>query len=250
MTEPLSPDQFAGDWRVLGVRLTLFPRRHDPALDLWSLLTDEQPETEEVQRARGVRTQRGRYGRWFMTLVSTAVRHDVLLEDLDVETGGRKPSTEATPISEAAKSVKDLVSNLAGGAPECGRAAIAMHSALPVSGKEQGYRVLDILLPKVDVDPDSHSLLYQINRPHQSEVVEGLGINRLCKWSFVTATRLTSVVPSGKAESEIFDQFVSVEPDVNSFAEWGDPLPSNVLPDLFFELLAKAERLVVAGDLP
>jgi hypothetical protein len=136
-------------------------------------------------------------------------------------------------------------------APPCHRAAFGGRLLLPVLSREEGYRLLASYLPFAPDPEGSTDLRYQINRQRRSGVQPGLLIHRLQAWS-VSSVRVVSVPPgerlplSGSAET--FS--ISLEPDVNTDAEFFDRLPPERIVDLIKELAQFATELALQGDCP
>ena len=122
---------------------------------------------------------------------------------------------------------------------------------LPVPSREEGYRLLASYLPFAPDPEGSTDLSYQINRQRRSRVQLGLLIHRLQIWS-VSSVRVVNVPPGERLRlpsvAETFS--ISLEPDVNTDAEFFDRLPADRIADLVKELARFTTELALEGDRP
>jgi len=136
-------------------------------------------------------------------------------------------------------------------APACHRAAFGGRLLLPVPSREVGYRLLASYLPFAPDPEGSTDLRYQINRQRRSRVQPGLLIHRLQTWS-VSSVHVVNVPPGERLRlpgvAETFS--ISLEPDVNTDAEFFDRLPADRIADLVKELVQFTTELAIEGDCP
>src|SRR5262249_6612722 len=136
-------------------------------------------------------------------------------------------------------------------APFCHRVAFGGRLLLPVTSREEGYRLLAAYLPFAPDPEGSTDLRYQVNRQRRSRVQPGLLIHRLQAWS-VSFFRVVTVPPGEYLRlPEVAETFsVSLEPDVNTDAEYFDRLPPDRMTDLVKELADLVTELALEGDRP
>lgn len=116
----------------------------------------------------------------------------------------------------------------------------------PVEDREAGYLMLNRLL-SMEVDPHKMSdLFYQVNRPCNSKVVEGLRVNRVMKWVVQANMRMSFVGPKVHRQSQSFA--VSVELDLSTPADREDPI-SELSAQLVEELVNHGKLIAKKGEL-
>ena len=115
-----------------------------------------------------------------------------------------------------------------------------------VPAVSEGYERLGTFLP-FKVDPNSSDFLLQTNKPVESVTCEGLTLNRLTKWSVMSAQLLT--LPVGPGVSQTSKQAIAcrLELDMNSPAERTTALASESLPSLWMELVQLGKRVADDG---
>jgi hypothetical protein len=117
--------------------------------------------------------------------------------------------------------------------------------------RASAYRFLEELVPSVKIEPeDTSDLLYQINRPRLSRVLN-VRLNRLMKWSamFFGRTQLLQVTPEIVQPGPVFGrQYASLDNDVNTPAEHLEPLARGQLGAIYDELAELAWENLEAGE--
>ena len=133
------------------------------------------------------------------------------------------------------------------------RIAVAAALMANVGDRIEGYKILAPLLPSVRVDPDnSEEMLWQINRPRGSAVLNTTKINRISKWSVLSARRMIlqmSEKTSVAATSTPIKSAVRAELETNTPIS-DVALPKDRLMDILEELWLAVEELSVKGDVP
>jgi hypothetical protein len=178
-----------------------------------------------------------------------------------VEQDASKPHNEFQTIGEfgsASKTFVALAKNWLKRNVSLKRIAWGGVLVLPVASKEDGYKRLGSFLPQLKIDPSGSSdLSYQINRPRQSKVIQGLRVNRLCKWSVALQQRLsiglvispTSAEAVGGPTSPGFSA-CRLEFDINSDAARKDAFAVDQVVPLLDEFVALASEIADRGDAP
>jgi hypothetical protein len=126
----------------------------------------------------------------------------------------------------------------------------------PVEGRETGYGKLNDYLHSVTLDPNGSSdFLYQINRPRTgASGVEGIGVNRLTKWSVgafeqvVLALGAPTVDVRATSKGKSFA--LRLEYDINTVHEFEGVLAKDKLPTILNGLVDLAKEIAVSGDIP
>ena len=121
----------------------------------------------------------------------------------------------------------------------------------PVGAKEEGYHLLDALLPAVTVDPvDSQDFLYRINRPRPLESITG-NANRLSEWSVVQVQGgILAVGPSGMLTVPLGpSQFaLRLMLDISTAVDNAAAFADNALKPLLDEVVGMGRDIWMRGD--
>jgi hypothetical protein len=125
---------------------------------------------------------------------------------------------------------------------------------LRADSHESGYAMLDRYLPEVRVYPDSSDFIYRINRKKASDAAPGILLNRLATWSFLRIVlrmrgELVGVPDSLTQHDEQSAYACSVDFDINTPAEFKEPLPHDRLPQLLAEMARHATDIAALGDI-
>jgi hypothetical protein len=244
------------EWLTLNLQLIVFPT--DPAAALrenwWERLTRET--TYETRRKKTERIDAGQYNDLHLAVatdlqkIAWTIDTQIRVDDLP----------ESLPTIGCYPAIRDrfremMTPWLNEDCPPIKRIAFAGVLALPVSDHEAAYRRLDEYLVAVQVDPASSDFNYRVNRKKPSDLnIPGLIVNRLNTWSalkmqtaFQVAAQL-DIPPSTVFRNEYYACMLQF--DVNTSADYADPLPHEMLPDLFRELISKATEIAEQGDRP
>ena len=239
------------DWRVETLRLTAFPAPGQPGVTAqacWSALfgLPYQTSTEDV-RTRTTRL-RGSIDDAFMEVT----RNPVSFELRQLASNPAEPPGEPRTLSSFShlvlafqrSAVRWLRSE---DCPSLRRLAFGAVLLKPVPSPESAHNMLNRYLPAVTVDPGSSDLLYQINRRRSSEVIGGLRLNRLSKWSAQQVDSFT-VSSDGTIEHGPAEVACRVELDINSVPSH-QLLPADRLPRLLEGLVILATEIARQGDI-
>ena len=139
--------------------------------------------------------------------------------------------------------------------PPLQRLAFGVIAVTDVADRSEGYRLLQTLLPSVQLDPDhSSDFTYQINRPRLANVANGfrITINRLSRWGVMASMVHTFLVHSQETvatQPVLTRNRCRVELDLNSDAA-ATELPAQHLDALWRILSGLADEILFKGDLP
>jgi hypothetical protein len=136
--------------------------------------------------------------------------------------------------------------------PGISRLAVGIVADRSATSKIEAYEKLAELLPALKIDvTGSSELLYQINRPKVSKVINGLTINRLAKWSSSAFMPIQLVLNAGVQQSTPLassNAFVArTEADINTGPEFSELAASSTVP-LLAELFEYAWEILTVGD--
>lgn len=239
------------DWTLQSLRITAFVRDRAPVHDLWAILVGKTPE-QIVNKPRdgsytetGLRTDDERLTlSWLPGRAQFEIQPAGLSADLFAALP-REPALLPTKgfhdlaASWLATLHEDAVFRLAFGA-----VLISEQPSRPVT-----YASLQPLLHNVKLDPESTDLMYRINRPRSSRVLDGLKINRISTWQAISLQQLVAIDDMSTATTATLAVAARLELDVNTDAERDKPVPSEQLPRLLEELVSTAREIALKGDL-
>ena len=250
MSEDLDP--IAGGWSAELLRVTAFPhpRATLDAESWWRDIVGDPPDRVVREPKKGEVQIQGAFNNDLLIMNAQVMR--IELRQV-VNRSQQPPNVPGTPplyedvrsaFRELAVKWLDLDT-----CPPLLRLAFGAVLTKPVEDSAAGSEVLKRYLPAIQLAPDSSDFLYQINRRRPSNVIDGLVINRLSKWSMQQSldmfVRGDGLVARGTSEFAC-----RTELDVNSNPERTDALPADRLVALFNELVALADELSTAGDVP
>lgn len=217
----------------------------------WSEVVGAQPETRTSKPARGELQEAGPVGDRTLTFSLQPGRIDWFLTPR-VEQGGLRETPWVGPFPDAAEVFSELMVRWLPNCPTLVRIAFAVVVHEPVQDKLAGYRRLAEYLPNLTIDVErSEDLLYQINRPRTSRVIDGLKINRFARWSvaqfmwfrLAVGTAIQQDLAAGSVSCRI-------DLDISTDAQNSVALPHERLPQVFEELKNLAIELTRRGDVP
>ena len=248
-------------WNAEILRLTAFHIEPTSPQDInwWADLMGEPAETKTVQQRIGGQIEQGLFtGIRGVKLVNQVQPHRI---DWSLQLHEPDPQINVFPtIGQFIEVVEIFVDVMARWlklktCPMLQRLAFGAILTYPVDSHAAGYRQLSAYLPNVKLDPESSSdFLYQINRVRDStSKIDGLGINRLSKWS--VATLQTMSFSFGQDLDTSMDKgsllrACHLELDINTKTDAKKPLPSNRIDQIFQELVNLAKEIIKEGDIP
>jgi hypothetical protein len=248
-------------WKTESLRVTAFRLSAEPVSvdSLWRDVVGSPPERIDHRPKEGVINATASYEGATLTLSATSQRTDWVWVVQDVM---HPPSqTEYPSIGEFGKVEKvfiDLATKWINQNSAISRVAWGGTLLLPVPSKEEGYETLNRFLPNMKLDPvGSADLLYRINRPRQSKVVDGLRINRLSNWAVAFTKYVAFQLVAGPAGQTPAASMPGPELhacrmqfDINSDATRQEPLPDRSLASLLEEMIELSREIAARGDVP
>jgi len=243
-------------WRTAGLRLTAFPSHPVRAdqVGWWGKLTGEEPDYKRSLRKRGEHREQGQFKNSLLTLQVQPDRIDWALTGADEEDQETVPTVGALP--GAIDGFLDLMLSWLDfdDLPPLQRLAFGATLEHRVEDQTQGIEWIAKYLPSVSLGlEDLSDLVYQINRPRSAESpVNGLRINRLCKWAVVN--RVGGFVKLGP-DSARFERKHNywacvLDLDINTVAGSPEELPTDSLSQVFTELVELGKQVAAEGDKP
>lgn len=241
------------EWKLWGARLTAFPAPNAEILQnkWWKDLLGEEPEERTEQPRSSERLEAGAFRNGKLQLnVSPLVIHwrygsDPILDAINA----LNEIPNLGVISEALDPFLSLMNQWLGemNAP-IQRLAFGLVVVQPVQDRISGYRWLRNYIPVPTEEDNVRDFLYQVNRRRQSSLLEALELNRLVKWS---VAELNLDVSAGRGMSfnrQLYGAMVDI--DVNTNADYGQPLPTRLYLDLWQELINLGIEISEQGDVP
>lgn len=238
------------DWQVESLRVTAFPVdiSEVSAEVIWKTCIGDKPEETRIQRD-GTETREVWHGSGRLFLVKQIDRLDWRYH-VQTEEGEDPPDypiigsldSELSVIVELAKSWISSESMI-----PIRRLAFAAVLLYPVESTKSGYEVLRTLLPTVNHE-NIKDLNFQVNRPCESNAIDGISINRLARWSVARFRFLATNLQVISSEDE--KSACRLEFDVNTSAQQIDAFAQDSMPDLVDELVGIGLGLSEQGDVP
>ena len=244
-------------WQALELRATVFLHPASPIDDseLWSEIIGGIPEEENRRPGEGLVRQVGPLnGLTAVVQVTNKIRVDLLLQP-SLPPAGSAPNENWPELefSRAMGVAHERMRLWLFKQPQVARLAFGANLVQPANDWESCQRGLGHYLPGLDL-VGSLDFFYQVNRPRSSRVVEGLRINRLCKWAVMTQVAggisVGSDIGNPVQVRQISQRFASsLVFDINTAPEWSHQLPSDVLAYLFNELVVYGTEIADRGDI-
>jgi hypothetical protein len=213
-----------------------------PDVDEWWDRVGLLPETSHEDRRAGTKHQSAQYEGGLLTLIVMPGR---------IEWGFAVPEVdfahdELGMLGQHLEPFRQIVRSWLKDCPALSRLAFGGILRFPVDSREKGYGLISNYL-NFDLDPRSFDFTYQINRPRQSfSVATGLKINRLVRWSIARTMRVS--LTEDRVTHEPQNSFFRLELDMNTEAERVEPIPAQLLLQLYDELIDLGKEIVREGD--
>src|SRR5262249_36913436 len=241
----------ASAWQLEFVRLIAFPASPPVFLDQdwWKDLVAKQPEDFVSTRKTEFRDDRGSFQGAMLSLTVDFTR--VVWEARPpavVDQSGNFPTFSGPFRGKLDWFVKLLNPWLTTSCPPLLRLAFSAKLLEPAASAKEAYRFLAAHLPTVNLDSTPNDFLLQINRRKEnSDVVDGLPINRVSTWSKMN---IAIVLEQGRPFRWPDRCYSALELDINTAPERTEVLPRNSLPRLFQELTSLGVDIAERGDIP
>jgi len=248
------------NWRAESLRLTIFLAANIQPKDegWWSKVAGAEPESKTAKPNRGELVEAGLFQGNALTLSVQPGRIDWLLSpNVSIEENLSEIKSVGS-FDSAEKAFSTIMLNWLDACPATVRLAYGVVLLEPVGNREEGYRRIAEYVPSVEIDPvGAEDFFYQINRPRQSEVAEGMRLNRLSKWSvaFFQPIRFAIGIPQGQPNQPLVYSHggtpalaCRVELDLSTAASLQEELHHNSLPNIFKELVSLGSEIAQKGD--
>ena len=244
------------EWQTEGLRLTAFVVEPiGPGnLGWWEALLGEAPSVTQTRPRERAITEEGPFSGGKLSVVASTGRIDWRFGLDPSEPPPEFPSVGTYETRH--REFRDLMQRWLEKSPPLNRLAFGAVLLSPVENMPEAYRVLDKLLPAVEIDPDrTRDLIYRINRRRSSRCgIEGLEVNRLSTWAATTVSTVEvelSIEGSEKVhQSQTLQYACRLELDINTAPGFGGELDKAKLPSLFDELVDLGSEITTEGDIP
>ena len=256
MPQPVARTEITREeWQVEQLRCTAFllPQTVISADEVFHAIAGTDAITRAENRQAMTSSAGGTLDTIKMDVVCVPGRIDVLFQPGDDVPSG-------APVVGAYLASKELFVDVVGRwlrlRPPLQRLALGVLAVTDVTDRPEGYRLLQKLLPSVQLDPDhSSDLIYQINRPRLVKVAEDfrVPINRLSRWgvmlSMVHTLHIHSQETIAQTQPVLTRSRCRVDLDLNSDTTVTE-LPAQHLDTLWTALSGLADEILFKGDLP
>jgi hypothetical protein len=249
-TAPTTPLPPATAWQVEHLRFTVLGEVAplDPA-GAWREITGVEPEVVANQPKRGLVQVQGKLDD--QRRLALQVQHrrvDWVLGPANVENLPAEGFFAISALPTALDDFSDMLNRWLPSWPSAERLALAGVMHQPQADRVAGYKQIQDYLPAITLDLESSDFLYQINRPRPSQTgIPDLRINRLTKWSVAVLTHLSG--SDLTRLSEVSQRHACrLEFDINTAADFRDPLSQKSFPAILAEFAALVRELVERGD--
>lgn len=242
-------------WRAESLRLTAFTL--DPMVGeqrWWEDLVKEQPEVKVVKPKEGEERVSGPYNNAELSLSVVPGRIDWLLSPSKAAQESAAGVADIGSFREALETFMGGMQQWLASAPSIARLAFGAVLLQPVDDRVAGYRVMQRYMSALRLDADNSSdFVYQINRPRPTKTGINGAINRLSKWSVISAKKFgLQLALEGQqpvfATSPIFTA-CRAELDINTSPAIEKIAQEQLIP-VFFELTDLASEIATKGDVP
>ncbi len=234
-------------WNARSLRLTIFPAG-EGNWPSWSDVTGATAETS-LTRA-GLIQEEGAFADGQLSLLrQIPLRLDLLYS------AAISPTPESTSgprsvgqLDTALVVFTPLADHFLVSAPQALRIAFGLQLVKPSRSRAEAYDILNASICNAKFDfENAQEFSYQINRPRKSTGVDNdLLLNRLSKWSALMERLVVDDLSSGRVVTASESYGASLEIDVNTAADRGDPLQNPA--ELFRELTRLAVEISEKGD--
>lgn len=255
MTELLCADNLQTlAWQAEHVRCTAFlaPGFAVSADSIFRQISQIEATDVALDRRRSVETLTAIFQNGILALTATPGRIDIVWHaEPDAERIG---FSVVGPISETLPFFDQSIIRWLRQKLSLQRLALGVLSHFEVHDRAEGYRHLDRLLPKVEMDAEhSSDFSYQINRPRLAQFPGpfSVAINRLSKWSVAarSAHEISAKIAHFATSALSVSHVCRLELDLSTAAECSE-LPSQILPEIWQCLTNYAQEICYKGDVP
>jgi hypothetical protein len=247
------PEKLSRQWLTLVVRLTVFPiTPWEAPPDLWEKVVGEPPENDQNQPRQRLRVWTGPWHGGVLQL--TISPHTIVWTAVPPPTEQGLPNLEGWAIETVLPKFVELTRPwLTSVDFQVNRIGFGLHSLLSAPDRVSAYGLLVDLIPSITIEPEETTdLLYQINRPVRSNVLNGdVKLNRLMKW-YVPFFGAAPLQATGSEIAQIGPivgrHFAGLDNDTNTPAEHRAPLDTGLLEAIYGELVELAWKNLQYGE--
>jgi len=227
----------------------------DDAKGWWSQYADVEPEAEITKAKAGQYSAHSEFMGGILILEVTPGRVDWHLRSKPPEENEEVEFPNFGPIEGPLEKFSEIVKAWSANASGLQRMAFGAVLLWPTEDRLGGYQAVQSMLPAVQIDVEnSADFFYQINRPRPTKTgIDGLILNRLCKWSVLRVFGGRYRLDSDKSliSTGMTERFaVRLELDMNTSPDVLDVLPVDRQADIFDELIGLGLEISSNGDQP
>ena len=246
-------------WQCEMCRFTAFPQLPMDKVDYnwWESLTGKMPEQQNILPGKSQRNESGPWGNGKLDTQVEPFRMNIIYSQIPQTEPDEKGFLLIGHYEPVFQKMKELITKVPTleFIPEFARVAFGAALMLPVEHREQGYKVLQELLPAVKIDiEDSSDLLYRINRTRDLKINStDFEINRLSTWSTIQSSLVAiPLQPPNVGLSNVSlrdpSYAVRLEFDINNKPEPNKVLERKSIDSFFGQLVEFGLEIVEKGD--
>lgn len=232
-------------WRAKALRLTLFGAiAHEDLSGALLSVIGMSPEVEERHAEYRLLRQRSPWAEAAGGTLELSTNGSLGRVDWLLNAGPNSQAEDLGPLDERVEQFKSAMASWICQHPATHtRIAIGLAAAVWTESDFQSYEILSRLLPNLQLDPaSSRDLLYQINRPSQSDTRPGLKLNHITRWMAVVSDATST-------QRMLFKHFAFVDCDHSTPVEPHEFRGTEAV-NIVSELFSKALESVRSGDRP
>jgi hypothetical protein len=232
------------DWRVESVRLTAFVTAPLSEGKRWAYVVGELPELTTAKPREQSQEERGVFADGQLVLLTQPGRVDwqYLPSPEEIST-----ETRSADLSTMLRKFKPAVDRWLESTPQVKRLAMGVVLLAAVPDRDAGYVALQQYARSLRLAPGAADVVFQVNRPRTSQVIAGLTVNRLTKWSVAKRQRF-EVSDNGKVSSTSETYACRLEVDLSTYAERKEEIPYTSLPELWQEFCVLSFEIAEKGE--
>ncbi len=243
------------DWQVESLRVTVFPVDNSQIElpELWNHRIGVEPDEIQIKRGR-FNARHAEYQNGVIFLIKQQEKIDWRYRAKPEQNPGEFNLLIVGSLNQELEPLLKFSKNWLGAHEMFAVKRMAFGAVLlaPALNLEKVFNDLDFVFPGMNLQ-NVQDFGYQINRKRQSEVVNGLDINRLAQWGVVRPLRIdpdldTLVNDNGDASKSGFAS--RLELDINTVPDSSNSLPAEKLTDIFQELVDMGLEIAAKGDIP
>jgi len=240
-------------WKATLLRFTLFPGESKQIVsqDWWQQAVGPSPDEVVTKPKSNEQLVAGVFGDGRLVLQASPARIDWIYSALplmaDAEGIPQLGPVEST-FSQFTEPIERWLA--LDSCPTAGRVAFGAILDSEVDTKEDGYTLLNQLLPSVEIDSEAEDFQFQINRPRIVSVLDQeIRVNRLSRWSVIKLVEVQLGSQLIQLPMIPTEGYVHLELDINTDQKFGGVFSRDLRVAMFRSLRDMAVEIASQGDM-